>query len=153
MKNEIGNRIQKLRTDNGSEYLSKKFQDYLSIKGIRHELTVPYCPEQNGVAERDNRTIVESACLMLHHRGMPLEFWAEAVNTAVYTLNRLSSKTILGSTPFQMWHGRKPDLSYFKEFGSLCYSHIPKQRRQKLDSKAREAIFMGYCNTSKAYRL
>ena len=153
VKCQTGVRISKLRTDNGSEYLSKVFQHFLSNKGIQHDLTAPYCPEQNGVAERDNRTIVESARSMLLHRNMPLESWGEAVNTAVYILNRVSSRTILGSTPFQLWYGEKPDISHCREFGSLCYSHIPKQRRQKLDSKARELLFMGYCATTKAYRL
>jgi hypothetical protein len=90
---------------------------------------------------------------MLHHRSLPLELWGEAINTAVYILNRISSRTLHGATPFTKWYGEPPDVSYFREFGSICYGHVPKQVRQKLDRKARECLFVGYCTTTKAYRL
>jgi len=152
-KKETGHSMSKLRTDNGREFLSKDFQDFIQAKGIRHELTAPYTPEQNSVVERDNRTVVESARSMLYHYSMPLSFWGEAVNTAVYVLNRVSSRVLHGDTPYTKWYGVKPDVSYFRVFGCLCYSHIPKPLRKKLDSKARECIFVGYCSTAKAYRL
>lgn len=152
-KKQTGHSMTKLRTDNGREFLSKDFQDFIQHKGIRHELTAPYTPEQNSVVERDNRTVVESARSMLHHFSMPLQFWGEAINTAVYVLNRVSSRTLHGDTPYTKWYGLKPDVSYFRIFGSLCYAHIPKPLCRKLDSKARECIFVGYCTTSKAYRL
>ena len=84
---------------------------------------------------------------------MPLQFWGEAINTAIHVLNQVSSRTLHGDTPYTKWYGVKPDVSYFRVFGSLCYAHIPKPLRCKLDSKARECIFVGYCLTSKAYRL
>ena len=152
-KKETGHSMTTLRSDNGREFLSKDFQDFVQLKGIRHELTAPYTPEQNSVVERDNRTVVESARSMLFHYSMPLPFWAEAINTAVYTLNRVSSRTLHGDTPYTKWYGIKPDVSYFRVFGSLCYAHVPKPLRKKLDSKARECIFVGYCSTTKAYRL
>ena len=152
-KKETGRSMVKLRTDNAKEFLSGEFQDYIKQKGIRHELTAPYSPEQNSVVERDNRTVVECVRSMLHQKSLPLEFWGEAVNTAVYVLNRISSRTLHGETPFTKWYGYKPDVSHFKEFGSVCYAHIPKQVRAKLDSKAQECLFLGYCATSKAYRL
>jgi hypothetical protein len=95
-KKETGHSMIKLRTDNGREFLSKDFQDFIQHKGIRHELTAPYTPEQNSVIERDNRTVVESARSMLYHYSMPLSFWGEAINTAVYILNRVSSRTLHG---------------------------------------------------------
>ena len=152
-KKETGWSMIKLRTDNGREFLSHDFQAYVQHKGIRHELTSPYSPEQNFVIERDNRTVVECARSMLHHRSLPLELWGEAINTAVYILNRVSSRTLHGATPFTKWYGELPDVSYFREFGSICYGHVPKQIRQKLDSKARECLFVGYFTTAKAYRL
>jgi hypothetical protein len=152
-KKETGRSMIKLRTDNGREFLSHDFQAYVQHKGIRHELTSPYSPEQNSVIERDNRTVVECARSMLHHRSLPLELWGEAVNTAVYILNRVSSRTLHGATPFTKWYGELPDVSYFREFGSLCYGHVPKQIRRKLGSKALECLFVGYCTTAKAYRL
>lgn len=143
----------KLWTDNGREFLSKDFQAYMQHKGICHELTSPYSPEQIFVIERDNRTVVECAHSMLHHRSLPLEFWGEAVNTTIYILNRVSSRTLHGTTPHTKWYGEPPDVSYFWEFGSLCYGHIPKQIHQNLESKARECLFVGYYTTAKAYRL
>ena len=81
---ECGEQIRTLRTDNGGEYMSEEFHNYLKLKGIRHEVTVAYSPEQNGVAERMNRTLVESARTMLSHAGLPKGYWAEGVNTASY---------------------------------------------------------------------
>ena len=152
-KKKTGHSLSKLRSDSGREFLSKDFQDFVQLKGIRHELTAPYTPEQNSVVERDNRTVVESVRSMLHHYSMPLPFWGEAINTAVYILNRVSSMTLHGDTPYTKWYGIKPDVSHFRVFGGLCYAHIPKPLRKKLDSKARECIFVGYCTTSKACRL
>ena len=98
------------------------------------------------------RTIVEAARSQLYGRQVPLELWAESVMTATYVLNRsvLSSST---STPFELWTGRKPDVSYFKVFGSLAFAHIPDALRRKLDPKATECMMVGYCESSKAYRL
>ena len=139
-KKETGRSMVKLRTDNAKEFLSGEFQDYIKQKGIRHELTAPYSPEQNSVVERDNRTVVECARSMLYQKSLPLEFWGEAVNTTVYVLNRIASRTLHGETPFTKWYGYKPDVSHFKEFGSVCYAHVPKQVRAKLDSKAQECL-------------
>lgn len=103
----------KLRTDNGREFLAKDFQDFIHHKGIRHEFTAPYIPEQNSVAEHDNRTVVESARSMLYDYSMPLQLCGEAINTAVDVLNRVSSRTLHGDTPYTKWYGHKPDVSYF----------------------------------------
>ena len=102
-KKETGHSMSKLRTNNGREFLSKDFQDFVQAKGIRHELTAPYTPEQNSVVERDNRTVVESARSMLYYYSMPLSFWGEAINTAVYVLNRVSSRILNGETPYTKW--------------------------------------------------
>lgn len=87
--NDCGKRIGALRSDNGGEYVSEEFQVYLNSKGIRHELTIPHTPEQNGAAERINRTLMESARSMLAHAGLPDSYWAEAVATATYLTNRI----------------------------------------------------------------
>ena len=81
---KLGKRVKNLRSDNGGEYCSNMFDEYLKTKGITHQTTVPYCPEQNGIAERMNRTLVEAARSMMFHAGMPKEFWAEAIHTATY---------------------------------------------------------------------
>ena len=140
-----------MRSDNAKEYLSTRFQTFICNKGIRHETTAPYAPERNSVVERDNRRIVECARSMLYHKHVPLTFWAEVVNTAAYILNRVASRILHGLTPYEKWTRSKPNVSHLCVFGSLAYSHILKEIRQKLDSKTRECIFVGYANNSKAY--
>ncbi|UYV73992.1 hypothetical protein LAZ67_11001747 [Cordylochernes scorpioides] len=153
VRTETGNKIKRFRTDNGTEFLNKNFSDYLKSLGIVHELTAPYTPEQNGIAERDNRTIVESARCLLHGRKMPLELWAEAVNTAVYLLNRCITKVLENSTPYEIWYKRKPSILHLKTFGCNAYVHIPKDNRKKLDKKSIRTFFVGYTETNKNYRM
>lgn len=89
--------------------LGKNFADWLTARGINHETSAPYSPEQKGVAERSNRTIMEAARSLLHSKGVPVKLWAEAVNCTVYTLNRVLSRT--GNvTPYEHWYGKKPDV-------------------------------------------
>jgi uncharacterized cupredoxin-like copper-binding protein len=121
--------------------------------GIEHQLTAPYTPQQNGVVERKNRTIMEMARCMLHDKGLPKEFWAEAANTAVFLLNRLPTKAVQKKTPFEAWHGSKPKLINLKTFGCLCFSYIHQVKRDKLDKKAEAGIFVGYSLIAKAYRI
>ena len=141
-----------LRTDNGGEYTSTQFEEYLRAEGIRHELTIPKTPQQNGVAERLNRTLVEMARSMLLDAKLPKKFWAEAVSTAVYLKNRSPSK-LLNMTPFEIWHGRKPKVSHLRVFGSDAYAHVPRDERGKFDSKSRKCIMVGYGMVTKGYRL
>lgn len=152
--NDCGQRIGTLRSDNGGEYLSKEFQAYTKSKGIRHELTIPHSPEQNGVAERMNRTLLESARSMIAHAGLPNSYWAEAVATAAYVRNRMPTTAIKENiTPYERWYGRKPDVSRFRVFGCMAYAHVPDAQRQKLDKKAEKFRFVGYSKESKGYRL
>ena len=151
---ETGERIGVLRTDNGGEYMSREFQDFLKLKGIKHQTTVPHTPEQNGVAERLNRTLVEKARTMLVHAGVPLNLWGEAVVTANYLKNRLPTKALKGYvTPYEKWFGRKPDVSHLKVFGCIAYAHVPDVLRRKLDEKAIKLRFIGYDQNTKGYRL
>ena len=112
-----------------------KFVEYVTMmeKGIAHQLTNPYTQEQNGVSERLNRTLVESARSMLIYAKMPLKFWAEAVNTAVYLHNRSPTSALKDKTPFERWFGKKPNVSNLKVFGSVCFVHTPDHLRKKLD--------------------
>ncbi|UYV67549.1 hypothetical protein LAZ67_5001172 [Cordylochernes scorpioides] len=153
VRTETGNKIKRFRTDNGTEFLNKNFSDYLKSLGIVHELTALYTPEQNGISERDNRTIVESARCLLHGRKMPLELWAEAVNTAVYLLNRCTTKVLGNSTPYEIWYKRKASILHLKTFGCNAYVHIPKDNRKKLDKKSIRTFFVGYTETNKNYRM
>ena len=126
---------------------------WISFEGIRHELTVPKTPEQNGVAERLNRTLVEMARSMLLDAKLPKKFWAEAVSTAVYLKNRSPSKPLQDMTPYEAWHSRKPNVRHLRVFGCDTYAHVPRDERTKFDSKARKCILLGYGQVTKGYRL
>ena len=145
--------VKVLRSDNGGEYTSNNFTKFCAERGISHEFTVPYCPQQNGVSERKNRTIMEKARSMLHQAKLPLEFWAEACSTAVYLLNRSPTTALKNETPFERLVGTKPDITHLKVFGCVSYVHVPNSKRRKLDAKARKAIFVGYPPGVKGYKL
>src|SRR6185312_8038761 len=132
------------RTDNGGEYLSRTFATFCKSKGIQQQTTAPYSPQQNGVAERVNRTLVEHARCMLQQRSMGNEFWAEAVSTAAYLKNRSPTKALVSNmTPEEAWSGKKPSVAHLRIFGCDAYVHIPKEQRSKLDSKSTKTIFLG----------
>ena len=153
-KAEVETRTGKtLRTDNGGEYTSKEFQAHLKACGIRHELTIPKTPEQNGVAEQLNRTLVEMTRAMLLDSQLPQSFWVEAVSTAAYLRNRSPTSAVEGMTPHEAWYGRKPGVEHLRVFGSTAYVHIPKDSRGKLDSKTSKCILVGYGSVQKGYRL
>ena len=152
--NESGRRVIKLRTDNGGEYVSQEFETYLKSKGIQHELTVPHSPQQNGVAERMNRTLTESARAMIAHAKLPNDYWAEAIATAAYVKNRAPTTAFeTDTTPYERWYGKKPDVTHLKVFGCIAYAHVPDVQRRKLDKKANKLRFVGYSTKSKGYRL
>ena len=151
LRGETGNFLETLRTDNGGEYCNNELQEWLNKKGVRHETSAPHTPEQNGVSERANRTVVEAARSMLHAKKLPLFLWGEAIACAVYTLNRVISKAA-PLTPYYAWHKSKPDVSNLRIFGSIAFVHISAAERQKLDPKSVKTIFVGYSQTQKAHR-
>lgn len=116
-------------------------------------MSAPGTPEENGKAERENRTVVEAVRSMLYGREVPLHLWAEAANTAVHVLNRTTCARTQGTTPAELWTGRKPNVNYFRVFGVRAFVHVAKQFRKKLDPKSVETIFVGYGNDSKIYKL
>ena len=147
-------KLKVLRSDNGGEYLSNKFKQYLLDNGIHHELTVAYTPQQNGVAERMNRTLTDLVRSMLYQKNMEKKFWAEALATAVYSRNRVTSHALPENiTPFHIWHNKTPDLSHMRVFGSRCWYILPKKKVKKLDARSKEGIMMGYSKQSKGYKI
>ncbi|KAI5333503.1 hypothetical protein L3X38_023634 [Prunus dulcis] len=150
---QSGFKIKGLRSDRGGEFLSNEFNSFCAEVGIQRQLTVAYSPQQNGVAERKNRTVVEMAKSMLHEKCIPYEFWAEAVNTAVYLLNRCPTKALNKVTPFEAFTGRKPGVAHLKIFGSPCHVLIPSALRHKLEENSHKCIFVGYGLYEKGYRL
>ena len=152
--NKFGVTIKVLRSDNGKEYCNQILQDYLKEKGIKFEPTAPYTPEQNGRAERSNRTINECARTMLLASGLPRALWAEAVNCAVYLLNRVSVTDMCGGkTAFELWTKKKPNLQHTRAFGTLAYIHIPKIFTTKFDARSKKTYLVGYEKDSCNYRV
>ena len=148
-----GRKLKTIRTDNGGEFTSREFESYLKAEGVRHELNIPKNPEQNGVAEHMNRTLVETARSMLVNSNLPCTFWAEALSTATYLRNRSPTKAVSRMTPYEAWTGRKPQVGGLRIFGCQAFVHIPKEERKKLDSKSRKCFLLGYGSTTKGYRL
>lgn len=153
VENLLSKRIKTLRSDNGTEFCNRKFQEYLKKSGINHQRTNPYTAEQNGLCERMNRTIIEKARCLLFDAKLGKEFWAEAVNTAVYLQNRIVKAALQNRTPYEVWTGSKPNLSHLRIFGSTVMKHIPKEKRHKWDRKSEQCIFVGYPEDIKGYRL
>jgi hypothetical protein len=143
----------RIRSDHGREFENAKFNDYCSSEGIKHEFSSPITPQQNGVVERKNRTIQEFARVMLHAKGIPYHFRAEATNTACYIHNRVTLRKGTSSTLYELWKERKPTVKHFHVFGSKCYILADREQRRKLDPKSDEGIFLGYSINSKAYRV
>ncbi|GBM13297.1 Retrovirus-related Pol polyprotein from transposon TNT 1-94 [Araneus ventricosus] len=122
-------------------------------RGINIRYCMPYTPEQNGAAERENRIIVEAARSIFHHKCLPLKLWAEAVNTGVYALNRTGPTREKGKTHIELWSGSSFNVGYLNVFGTKCFVHVPKQRRQKLDPKSVAGFFVGYCGEKDGCRV
>ncbi|KAG6528166.1 hypothetical protein ZIOFF_010316 [Zingiber officinale] len=153
VENYTGLRIKTLRTDCGGEYISNEAKKYFREHGIRHELTARFTPQQNGVSEKKNRTIVECMRCMLKRKNLQTEFWAEAVSCTGYLINRFPTKILKDCTPHEAWYGRKSDIRHLKVFGSVAYSLIPQANKNKFDDKSEKCIFIGYSERSKAYKL
>jgi hypothetical protein len=145
-------KISRFRSDNGREYIMNALMEHFEKQGIQMECTVLYTPEQNGVAERLNRTIVEKARCMLLSSNLPKSFWTEAVTTTAFLINRSPTAALENCTPAEKWFGFKPNLKKVRIFGCLVYQHIPKQlNTRKFDTRTRKCILLGYAPNG--YRL
>ena len=123
-----GNTVKELLSDNGLEFDNEKVRKILWQHGVKQRLITPYTPQQNGCAERDNRTLVEAARVMLYaHSNLPKRLWAELVNTAAYIINRTGVSAVEGKSPFELWFGKKPSIKHLKVIGTTCYAHIPER--------------------------
>nr|GFC15818.1 retrovirus-related Pol polyprotein from transposon TNT 1-94 [Tanacetum cinerariifolium] len=131
-------------TYNGTEFVNQTLWDYYEEVGISRETFVSRSPQQNGVIERRNRTLIEAARTMLIYAQAPLFLWAEAVATACFTQNRSIIRLRHGKTPYELMHGKQPDLSFFYVFGALCYLTNDSENIGKLQPKADIRIFIGY---------
>ncbi|GKV50375.1 hypothetical protein SLEP1_g57082 [Rubroshorea leprosula] len=150
IEKQTGKQIKRLRTDNGLEYCSGEFDTFCKNNGIVRHCTVRMTPQQNGVAERMNRTLLERARCILSNAGLSKDFWAEAVNHASYLVNRSPSTAIGLKTPEELWSGSPADYSQLRIFGCPVYAHV---RDGKLEPRAVKCIFLGYASGVKGYRL
>ncbi|GJT97881.1 putative ribonuclease H-like domain-containing protein [Tanacetum coccineum] len=142
-----------VRTDNGTEFVNTALTDYYESVGITYEKTVPRTPQQNGVVERRNCTLVEVARIVLIFSKAPLFLWAEAMATSCYTQNRPLIHTLQNKTPYELVHDKKPDLSFLHIFRALCYSTNDIEDLGKLKAKADIGFFVGYAPNRKDYRI
>ncbi|KAK1695084.1 hypothetical protein QYE76_011781, partial [Lolium multiflorum] len=144
--------IKAIRTDNGTEFKNYTMQEFVDDEGIKHEFSAPYTPQQNGVVERKNRTIIEMARTMLSEFNSPHNFWGEAISTAVHYSNRLFLRPLHNKTPYELLTGNKPNVTYIRVFGCKCLVKNNKGKLGKFEIRTIEGIFVGYAENSHAYR-
>jgi hypothetical protein len=152
-QSEFGLRIKKIRSDSGMEFKNSQIEGFLEDEGIKHEFSFPYTPQQNGVVERKNRTLLDMARTMLDEYKTPDRFWAEAINTACYSINRLYLHQILKKTSYELLTGKNHNVSYFRVFGSECFILVKRGRKSKFAPKAAEGFLPGYDSNTRAYRV
>ena len=153
VENQTGYKIKNFQSDNGREFYNQRMIDFLKQAGIHHRLTVPYTPQQNGVAERRNRTLVEAARCMMLESGLPPSLWAEAIGTANHVRNRCTSRSIPSGTPYERWIKNKPDVTHLRAFGEKVFILNKAQNKGKFDARGIPGYFVGYSANSKAYRV
>ncbi|GJW27623.1 zinc finger, CCHC-type containing protein [Tanacetum coccineum] len=153
IENELRTTLKMLRTDRGGEFTSNEFMQYCKENGIARQLTAPYSPQQNGVVERRNRTIMSMTRCMMKATNLPQNFWAEAVRHAIYILNSVPTKALEDITPYEAIKQRKPNLENLRVFGCIAYAKVPSQHLTKLDDRSTRMVYLGNEQGSKAYRL
>uniref|UniRef100_A0AAV1VDJ4 Integrase catalytic domain-containing protein n=1 Tax=Peronospora matthiolae TaxID=2874970 RepID=A0AAV1VDJ4_9STRA len=150
---QFGTKIKFVRHDGAHEFAANSIKTFYEDHGIEQQITVPYAHQTNGTAERAIRTIVTIGRSLLHHAKLEKCFWAEAAMTAIYIKNRLPSPKIDHKTPFEIVYKSKPSVKHMRVFGCQAFILTPREKRLKWDPKAREGMFMGYEEESKAYRV
>ncbi|KAJ9542306.1 hypothetical protein OSB04_028812 [Centaurea solstitialis] len=145
--------VRSIRSDHGTEFKNSTLETFFDQKGISQNFSSVRTPQQNGVAERRNRTLIEAARSMLSEANLATQFWAEAVNTACYTQNRSLIVKRFRRTPYELFRNRKPSIEHLHIFGCVCYILNNKDNLGKFDSKSDDGIFLGYSSISKTYRV
>ncbi|GKF13883.1 retrovirus-related pol polyprotein from transposon TNT 1-94 [Tanacetum coccineum] len=145
--------VRRIRTDNGTKFVNQTLLKYYEMIDISYETSVARSPQQNGVVEKHNRTLIKAARTMLIYAKSPLFLWTEAVATACYTQNSSIVRLRHGKTPYELLHDKLPYLSFFYVFGALCYPTNDSENLGKLQPKADISIFIGYAPTKKAFRI
>jgi transposase InsO family protein len=149
---ETGNKVHTIRTDRGTEFMNKTFHAFCTENGIHTEYSAAYTPEQNGRAERMNRTLIEKARTLLLGVEATEELWVDAVLTAAH-LHNLMPVAGKNKTPYEVFHGSAPDVSYLRKWGCLAYVKHPKHQTSKLGAQSEPGMFVGYCPHTKGYKV
>ena len=153
-KNSCYSNIIAIRSDHGREFQNENFNTFCEKLGIFHNFSAPRTSQQNGVVERKNRSLKELARTMLSESSLPKYFWANAMSISCYMLNRVLIRPSLKKTLYELFNGRKPNISHLKVFGCRCFIlNNAKENLGKFDEKADNSIFIGYSSTSHAYRV
>ncbi|GKD76504.1 putative ribonuclease H-like domain-containing protein [Tanacetum coccineum] len=153
IENLVDHKVKVIRCDNGTEFKNREMNQFCKMKGILRQFSVARTPQQNGVAERRNKTLIEAARTMLADSKLPTTFWAEAVNTACYVQNRVLVVKPYNKTPYELFHGRTSTLSFMRPFGCPVTILNTIDHLGKFDGKADEGFFVGYSLNSKAFRV
>jgi hypothetical protein len=152
VETQFKKKIKVLRSDNGTEYTNRAMHCFLRDNGIVHQTTCVSTPEQNGVAERKNRHILEVTRCLLFAMNVPKYLWGEAVQTATYLINRMPLRTVDFSTPLEMLTGNTSFKVSPKKFGCVCFVHNTSPGISKLDVKSHKCVFVGYSSGKKGYK-
>ncbi|KAM5586525.1 hypothetical protein ABKV19_005444, partial [Rosa sericea] len=152
-KQSSNNCLVRIRSDNGTEFKNASFSNYCRELGVSHEFSAPITPQQNGIVERKNRVLLDMARVMLHAAGLSTNFWAEAISTACYTINRVFLRPGTDQTAYELWKGKKPNVGHFHVFGSPCYILRDREHLGKFDARSDDGVFLGYSLNSRAYRV
>ncbi|XP_013616919.1 PREDICTED: uncharacterized protein LOC106323322 [Brassica oleracea var. oleracea] len=140
---ETGISIKTFRTDHGGEFTSNEFNNFCEENGIQRHLTAPYSPQQNGVVERRNRTILEMTRSILKHMSVLNYMWGEAVRHVTYLINRSATRTLASKTPYEIFKGSKPNISHLRVFGCIGYARVSAPHKKKLDDRSRALVHLG----------
>ncbi|GKE95483.1 putative ribonuclease H-like domain-containing protein, partial [Tanacetum coccineum] len=153
LENQLNHKVKIIRCDHGTEFKNHAMNEFCAKKRIKREFSVARTPQQNGVAERITRTLIEAARTMLADSLLPISFWVEAVNTACYVLNRVLVTKPQNKTPYELLRGKPPSISFMRPFGCPLTILNTLDPLGKFDRKSDEGYFLGYSTTSKAFRV
>jgi len=153
-KRVVGHSLIYLRSDHGKKFENSSFINFCNEHGVDHNFSTPRTPQQNGMVERKNQTLEDMTRTMLIASGLHRHFWAEALNTSCYIINRYMIRPTLNKTPYELFKGRKPNIMHLRVFGCECYvQNNGKDALGKFHPRTDEAIFLGYSSHSKAYKV
>lgn len=153
VENKTDKRIKVMRTDNEGEFYEKEFKQFCKQHGIVRQNTTHYTPQQNGVAERMNKRVMDKARIMLSDAGLLQDYLEEATNTTCYLVNRSSMLDLVDETPYEALYHKNPSLTNLKVFGCDAFVHITKKRRKKFDNKLEKCTFVRYKYGIKGYKI